>query len=192
MGCGKAPEMDNYSYAPIVSPLNDKSNSDILTLKYNNRIDFKCEVRVQKGEVIDLGEKPIDQIIWQSSDDLSLFRLLSYKVGSKETKIIIKTEKPLEIIYLDPYVDENQHEFFLEYSPAAKISFTRASTTILRDGSVHEKQSFSERTLYENIESRLITETSSFKNEEPVTEDIRCMLMTKINPGYEYQWKRIK
>lgn len=80
----------------------------------------------------------------------------------------------------------------MQHTPVMGIRFRRASKTILTNGSVHQRDSYEEHVLYENIPSRLYTMTTIDRDDEPVTEDVRCTLMTKINPAYTDQWVRVK
>lgn len=192
VSCGKAPSLPESTRQRVAVPLTGKSTSEVLNLKYSNQVALNCEVRVQQGEKINLNAAPVDRFSWDIPSELSVLRMLSYKIGNKETIVVVRLSKPIEIIEDLTHVSERKQEFYLQYSPALTISYRRAAKTILTNGSVHDRQYFSDTKLYENIEGRLFTMTSEDSNDELVTEDVRCMLTTKFNPGYTDQWTRIK
>lgn len=189
--CGKAPSLPNPNQGKTVSPLVGKSNEEILALKYNNQLDLKCEVRVQKGGKVDLNKEPTDQFVWNVPGELSLLRVLNYKIGKKETILVVRLSKLLEFHDSLTHVNERKQEFYLQHTPVLTIAYRRAAKSILSNGSVHELDTFSNKPIFENVESRLFTMTSEVNNEF-VTEDVRCSLVTKINPDYQDQWVRVK
>lgn len=190
--CGKAPSMPDADKKVSVSPLNGKTNEEILTLKYNNQLDLLCEIRVQKGSQVDLTKDPTDKFIWNIPGELSLLRVLNYKIDNKETIVVVRMGGPFEFKESLTHINERKQEFYMQHTPVMGIRFRRASKTILTNGSVHQRDSYEEHELYENIPSRLYTMTTIDRDDEPVTEDVRCTLMTKINPAYTDQWVRVK
>lgn len=191
IGCGKAPSLPEPTQGKTFSPLNGKSTAEILDLKYNNQIDLKCELRVQEGERVDLSIKPTDEFIWSIPGDKTVLRLLNYKIGKRELIVAFKLASTIKFMNNLTHVNENKQEFFLQYSPVVTVDFRRAAKSILSNGAIHNRDSFEDLDLYENIPSRLFTMTTE-ENDEVVTEDVRCTLMTKINPAYADQWVRVK
>lgn len=191
ISCGKAPSDSNPAYGKYAETLTGKSNEEILKLKYGNKIDLKCAVRVQDGRIVRMSAKPVEEMVWQLTSELSLLRVLNFKVGNKETIIVIRLSKPLNFLQSLNHTAENRREYYMEHTPVQKILYRRASKKILSDGSVHERGTFFEHTLYENVESRLYTMTT-FEDNRPVTEDVRCTLLTNINPQYSNQWQIIR
>lgn len=192
VSCGKAPSMPEAQKKQAASPLTGKTNAEILNLKYNNQIDLECEIRVQKGQRVDLSKEPTDKFSWNIPGELSLLRVLNYKIDNKELIIVVKLASLLEFKDRLTHVNERKQEFYMQHTPVMSISFRRASKTILTNGSVHNRDSFEDQELFENIPSRLYTMTSVDRDDEHVTEDVRCTLLTKINPAYADQWVRVK
>lgn len=191
IGCGKAPSLPEPTQGKTFSPLTGKTTAEILDLKYNNQIDLQCELRVQEGDKVDLSKAPTDQFVWRISGDVSGFRLLNYKIGNKELIVAFKIESTVKIRGNHTHVNERKQEFYLQYSPVLTVDFRRAARTTLSNGTIHNRDSFEYLDLYENIQTRLFTMTSE-GNDEVVTEDVRCTLMTKMNPAYADQWVRVK
>ncbi len=191
IGCGKAPSLPEPTQGKTFSPLNGKTTAEILDLKYNNQIDLQCELRVQEGHKVDLSKAPTDQFVWSIPGDVSGFRFLNYKIGNKELIVAFKVESTLKFMNSLTHVNERKQEFYLQYSPVLTVDFRRAARTTLSNGTIHNRDSFEYVDLYENIQTRLFTMTSE-GNDEVVTEDVRCTLMTKINPAYADQWVRVK
>lgn len=191
ISCGKAPSLPEPTKGRSFSPLTGKSKAEILDLKYNNDIDLKCELRLQEGKKVDLTKAPTDEFVWKITSELSALRILNYKIGNKELIIVVKVTSDLKISENLTHVNERKQEFHLQYSPVLTVNFRRALKTILTNGSVHHRDSFESVDLYENIPSRLLTMTTE-EYDEVVTEDVRCTLVTKINPAYADQWVRVK
>lgn len=191
IGCGKAPSLPEPTQGKTFSPLTGKTTAEILDLKYNNQIDLQCELRVQAGDKVDLSKAPTDQFVWSIPGDVSGFRFLNYKIGNKELIVAFKVESTLKIMNSLTHVNERKQEFYLQYSPVLTVDFRRAARTTLSNGTIHNRDSFEYINLYENIQTRLFTMTSE-ENDEVVTEDVRCTLMTKINLAYADQWVRVK
>jgi hypothetical protein len=189
--CGKAPSMPKSKNEKSVSPLNGKTTGEILDLKYNNQINLNCELRVQKGVKVDLSKAPTDEFSWRILGDVSVLRFLNYKIGNKELIVAFKVVSTVQILDQLTHVNEKKQEFFLQYSPVLRVEFRRAAKSTLSNGSIHNRDSFEDVKLYENIQSRFYTMTSQEKD-EVVTEDVRCTLQTKINPAYTDQWARVK
>lgn len=191
ISCGKAPSLPEPTKQRTVSPLTGKTKNEILNLKYNNDIDLKCELRVQEGEKVDHSKAPTDEFVWKISSELSALRLLNYKIGNQELIIVVKLATDLKITENLIHVNDRKQEFHLQYSPVLTINFRRAAKTVLTNGTVHHRDSFESVDLYENIPSRLLTMTTE-QDDEVVTEDVRCTLVTKIHPDYADQWVRVK
>lgn len=189
--CGKAPSMPKSKNEKSVSPLTGKTTAEILDLKYNNQIDLKCELRVQKGDKVNLSKVPTDEFIWRIPGDVSVMRFLNYKIGKKELIVAFKVTSTIRIVDSLTHTNEKKQEFYLQYTPVLNVDFRRASKTTLTDGSIHNRDSFEDLDLFENIPSRLYTMTTE-ENDEVVTEDVRCTLLTEINPAYADQWVRVK
>jgi hypothetical protein len=190
LSCGKAPSMPEYT-SKTFEPLAGKSNSEILNLKYDNSINLKC--------VIYLQDKPVDHFQWRIPGELSLMRLLHYKIDNKEMIAVVKLSEGLKFFESYTHKDEYKNEYYMEQSPYLKINFRRGPKTILSDGSVHNVESFAQKTIFENIDSRLFAYSTIERNEDDrdappriVKDELRCMLATQINPPYRHQWRRVK
>jgi hypothetical protein len=190
--CGKAPSMKVPAEGKHGEPLVGKSNAEILNLKYNNKISLDCVIRVKKGPSIDLNASPTDSFSWDIPGELSIMRVLNFKLGNTDTVVVVKLADNIKFIDNQTVIDEKQHEYFMEHSPVLTIAFRRDSKTILSNGSVHEQFKFKNVKLSENVETRIFTMTSEDNDGNELTEDFRCTLKTKINPAYQYQWKLIR
>lgn len=190
--CGKAPEMKTPNQGKSAEPLIGKTNSEIMSLKYNNDINLDCEIRVKKGFTVDLSEKPADTFTWYIPGELSMMRVLNYKFGKSENVVVIRLADNLKFVDNQTVIAEDRKEYYLEHSPILTISFRRDSRTILSDGSVHERLRYKSTKLFENIQSRVFTVTNEDNEGNMVTEDLRCMLRTKIKSPYKYQWKQVR
>lgn len=190
--CGKAPEMMTPNEGRFAESLTGKTNAEIMSLKYDNEIYLDCEVRVKKGMTIDLNEKPVDSFSWYISGELSMMRVLNYKVDNTDTVVVVRLASDLKFIDTQIVLTEDKQEYYLEHTPAITISYRRDSRSILSDGSVHERMRFTDERLFENIKTRIFTLTNEDDEGKMVTEDLRCTLRTKIKPAYLNQWKRVR
>ena len=189
--CGKAPTMSGPNEGKSSNPLNGKTNSEILTLKYNNQVDLNCVVRVQKGRTVDLNTKPVDEFTWQLTSELSMMRVLNYKIADRETILVMRLAAGIQFQDILTHVAENRVEYFMEFTPVQKVLFRRAPKSILSNGSVHDRSTFTGTSLFENVETRLYTMTTE-RDDEVVTEDVRCKLVTRPNRAYRDQWRIVK
>jgi hypothetical protein len=192
VGCGKAPEMKTPNQGKSADSLIGKTNSEIISLKYNNNINLDCAIRVKKGFSVDLNEKPVDSFTWNISGELSMMRVLNYKIAKSDTVVVVRVADKLQFVDNQTVLTEDRKEYFLEHTPILTISYRRDSRTILTDGTVHERMRFTNVKLFENIESRVFTLTNEDNDGKMVTEDLRCMLRTNINPAYKDQWNRVR
>lgn len=190
--CGKAPEMKTPNEGRFADSLVGKTNSEIMSLKYNNNINLDCVIRVKNGYTVDLNEKPVDSFTWYIPGELSMMRVLNYRIGKSDTVIVVRLAEGLNFVDNHTVITENRKEYYLEHSPVLTISYRRDARTILTDGTVHERMRFTNKKLFENIESRIFTLTNEDNDGKMVTEDLRCTLRTKINPVYNYQWKQVR
>lgn len=190
--CGKAPEMKIPAQGKTSESLVGKSKAEILTLKYDNHINLDCAVRVKKGPTIDLSLPPTDSFSWDITHELSVMRMLSFRLGNMDTVVVVKLASPIELLEYNTHIDEKRNEYVMEHSPSLSIAFRHDSKTILSNGSVHDQLKFTAVKLFENVETRIFTVTTEDKDENEITEDFRCTLRTKINPAYKDQWKKIR
>jgi len=190
--CGKAPEMKTPNEGRFADSLVGKTNSEIMSLKYNNNINLDCVIRVKKGFTVDLSEKPVDTFTWFIPGELSMMRVLNYKIGNSDTVVVVRLADNLKFVDNQIVMTEDRKEYYLEHTPVLTISYRRDSRSILTNGTVHERMRFTNTKLFENIESRIFTLTNEDNDGKMVTEDLRCTLRTKINPAYSYQWKRVR
>lgn len=190
--CGKAPEMKIPTEGKTSESLVGKSKSEILTLKYDNKITLDCAVRVKKGPSIDLSLPPTDSFTWDITNELSVMRMLNFRIGNMDTVVVVKLVSPIELVEYNTHIDEKQNEYVMEHSPVLTIAFRNDSKTILSNGSVHDTFKYKTIKLFENVESRIFTLTTEDNDENQITEDFRCTLRTKINPAYKDQWKKIR
>lgn len=190
--CGKAPEMKIPTEGKSADSLVGKSKSEILNIKYNNNIFLDCAVRVKQGPTIDLSSAPTDSFTWDITHELSILRMLSFRLGNIDTVVVVRLASAVEIKDYITYVDEKQNEYVMEHSPVMTIAFRRDSKSILTNGGVHELSKFKTVKLHENVETRIFTMSTEDNDENELTEDFRCTLRTKINPAYKDQWKRIR
>ncbi len=195
-GCGKAPKMKDYSglqpkSSKSAESLMNKSQEEILRLKYNNKIQLNCVLRVSDGGKINFSDDPTDTLIWDIPDELTKLRIMNFHLGKDPFVIVVRMAAPMKIMDQLSFTALDQREYFMEHSPVLKINYRRAPKSILTNGSVHDKETFSVVNLYENVETRLenrITET----DDKLVSEDLRCTLKTRINLAYKDQWKLVK
>lgn len=191
VGCGKAPEMPKPKQKSSSEMLEGKTEEEVFQIKYTEPFKLECAVRVMPGEFINLNVRPADQFIWTNlNDDLSLMRILHYKIGETEMIIVVKVPEAPEIV---PYVNhrtETWKEYVMENSPVLKIRYRRAPKKVLLNGTVHDQNAYSEVKLYENVESRIFTISSEVRNGLE-TDDFRCKLVTKMNPFFADQWKEL-
>jgi hypothetical protein len=178
--CGKAPSMpepEMHQSAP--TPLIGKSSSEIMDLKYNNQIYLNCSIRVNS--------QLMDTFSWPISSESSMMKFLNYKSGQRETIIAVRLKGKLEFLDRLSHVSETNKEYDMDYTPVIKISFKRAAKEALSNGSIHEKYTFTDRKLFENIEGTLFSIVS-----EDIHEELRCSLKTIIKPQYKHHWKVIR
>lgn len=190
VSCGKAPEMQNPVQKSSGETLQGKTEEEVVQIKYREPFKLDCGVRIVKGEFINLNIDPKDQFSWSMADDLTLMRVLHYKVDKAEMIIVVKIDSSPEILPHVTHRTENFKEYFMENTPVLKIRYRRAPKKILFNGNVHETNAYTDVKLYENIEERIFT-ISSELNDGLITDDFRCTLSTKINPFFADQWKQI-
>jgi hypothetical protein len=184
LSCGKAPSIPESYEEKRAEPLAGKSDNEILRLKYNHLVYLDCALYVQG--------KQVDQFQWDVVREGSLLRVLNYKLGDRDTIVGVKVKHQLTFLDSHTHINELKNEYYMEHSPVLHVSFRRAANSILRDGSIHDRQSFSERALYENIETSLFTLVTDDKDYGHITEELRCELKTVMGPLYRHQWKRVK
>lgn len=181
LSCGKAPKGPTFhtdaSGNPIVTPeaIIGKSKAEILKLKYDNQISLKCLVEVDS--------KLVDQFVWDIPHEMSLLKILKYKVNEKEISFLIRISAPVEFKDWVSHTDENQIEYYMEYSPVMSILYQRASKKVLQDGSVHDLDKYQEKTLFENVEGHV---------HQTASEEVKCTLSTQPRAGFEHQWMIVK
>lgn len=190
--CGKAPEMKTPVQGKQAESLTGKSNSEIISLKYNNKINLDCEVRVNKGSSIDLSRPATDSFSWDIPGELSLMRMLNFRLGNTDTVVVVRIAEGLKFLDFNSHTDEKQNEYYMEHTPVLTISFRHDSKSILLNGEVHDLSSYKSVKLVENVESRIFTTRSEDNDGNRITEDFRCTLKTKINPAYKDQWKKVR
>lgn len=191
VSCGKAPTEKVPTQGRFAENLTGKSNEEILSLKYNNQVSLRCQVRVNNGDFIDLRARANDEMVWAIPGELSSLRVMNYMAGDKSMVIVIKMNGGLSFLPQKNYVAENRREYYMENTPKLDILYRRAPKSILNSGEVHERMAYIRRTLYENVEERLFTMRTG-RGEEEVTEDLRCTLLTNIDPLYRMQWQIIR
>ena len=190
--CGKAPEMKTPSEGKSSESLSGKSKEEILKIKYNNQVNLECSVRVKKGSVIDLSAPATDSFSWDILHELSMMRVLNFRLGNTDTVVVVKLAEALKIVDYQTVIDERQNEYFMEHSPELTISYRHDSKSILTNGSIHETFKFRNVKLSENVETRIFTMTSEDNDENEITEDFRCTLRTRIQKPYQFQWKKVR
>lgn len=191
LGCGKAPEMPEYQQKSKEA-LEGKTEEEIKEIKYAETFRVQCSLRAVKGDMIDLKADPTDKFDWiLNEDEMSLMRVLNYKIGEQEMAVVVKISKKPELQDVVNYKTPDQKEYYLENSPVVKITYRRGPKKMLTNGSVHDRNAYSEVTLYENIEESIFTFGSEV-DDHVESEDFRCKLVTKINPNFSDQWKRVK
>ncbi len=181
LSCGKAPKEPTFhtdaSGNPIVTPeaIVGKSKAEILKLKYNDQISLKCQVEVNS--------QLVDQFVWDIPHEMSLLKILKYKVNEKEISFLVRIGEPVEFKDRVSHTDENQTEYYMEYSPVMSILYQRANKKVLQDGSVHDLSKYQEKTFFENVEG--VVHQTAF-------EEVRCTLNTQARAGFEHQWMIVK
>lgn len=188
--CGKAPDMPETKQKSSSDSLQGKTEEEVVEIKYKEPFRLECAIRVMKGEFINLNVRPSDQFSLGLNEDLSLMRVLHYKIGRTEMVAVVKIVAAPEIL---PYVihrTETFREFEMENSPVLRIKYRRAPRRTLLNGTIHDQNAYSEVKLYENIENRIFT-ISSEAGSDLETDDLRCKLVTKMNPKFSDQWKEI-
>lgn len=189
IGCGKAPEITNTPSSK--EALEGKTDEEVFVIKYQGPFILDCALRTVEGNIIKSGSTPVDQFMWSLNDDLSMMRVLHYKVGEQKMIVLVKIVEAPEIQPYVNHISENRKEYFMENSPVLKIKYRRAPGRILYDGSVHDPIAYKEVTLYENVENRIFSIASEVKN-GLLTDDFRCTLKTKIHPYFKDQWKEVR
>ncbi|MFP5387385.1 MAG: hypothetical protein ACLGHN_15010 [Bacteriovoracia bacterium] len=188
--CGKAPSMKPYQSSSAY-PLTGKSNQEIFKLKYDNRLYLNCRIRVSNGQKVRITNGFADEFTWNILGELSLLRVLNYLMDD-EMVIVVRMAEIIKVEDQLSHRGEDGREYYMEHSPVLKILYRRASKNILSNGSVHDLTTYQEATLYENVETRLFEMTTEKEDGSLVTEDLNCMLKTKANPEYGFQWKVVK
>jgi hypothetical protein len=192
-GCGKAPEMKDYSRSgKSFEALSGKSKEEIFLLKYNNQVNLNCEIRVNRGQKIQVNIDPADTLSWNLPSELSVMRIMNYRVGDKYFVVVVKLDGPIKIVDRVNYTADDLTEYYMEHTPVVKILYKRAERKALSDGSIHQPGAFSEALLYENVQFHLFTKTSKSDEDKFVTEELHCKLAAKAHPHYVHQWKLIK
>lgn len=194
MSCGKAPEMKmpEPREKKLFETLSQKEPEDVLSLKYNNKVQLNCSVRVSEGNKINFSDDPADTLSWDMPGDKSVMKILRFYLGTEPFVIVLKIAEPLKILEHLSYTSPDLREYFMEHTPTVKIQYRRGPTSILTSGSVHQREAFKEVSLYENIETRLEQRQSKTDDDILMAEDFRCMLTTEINKPYQHQWKIVK
>ncbi|MCM2350868.1 MAG: hypothetical protein NDI69_12670 [Bacteriovoracaceae bacterium] len=123
--CGKAPGEPQYT--SIVNPAGE-AQREALTSK-EIKSSLQCQVSIQN--------QIKDQFVWGNPTELSLIKILNYRVASKNISFIIRLEGALE--------DKNH----------LNILYFRTSKNVLNDGTIHDRGLYQEATLYENVETQI-------------------------------------
>lgn len=194
MSCGKAPEMKmpEAREKKVFETLTNKNPDEVLSLKYNNKIQLNCTLRVSEGNKINFNADPADTLSWDMPGNTSVLKILRFHLGTDPYVIVLRIAEPLKIVDQLSYTSPDLREYYMEHTPTLKIQYRRGPTSILTSGSVHQKEAFKEVSLYENIEERLEQRLSKTDDEILMAEDFRCTLATRINSPYLHQWKIVK
>lgn len=190
VSCGKAPEMPETKQKSSSDTFVGKTEEEVVEIKYKEPFRLECAVRVMKGEFINLNVRPSDQFSVGMNEDISLMRVLHYKIGKTEMVIVVKIVAAPEILPHVVHRTETFKEYEMENSPVLKIKYRRAPRRTLLNGTIHDQNAYSEVKLYENVESRIFT-ISSESGDDLETDDLRCKLVTKMNPKFADQWKEV-
>lgn len=191
LGCGKAPEMKEPYQGRTIHDLTGKTSQDIAKLKYNNRISLYCSIKASTGQILSYNSKPVDEFFWDLPHDLNQLHMLNYKIGTKAVTVIVRLTENMDFRPQLTHIGRNRTEYFMENTPVQKIYYKRASKTTLRDGSVHERSTFSETTLFENVETRLFSMTTETEDGF-ISEEVNCKLQTQAFPEYASEWRIIR
>lgn len=140
--CGKAPGEPQYT--SIINP-DGEAQREALTVK-EMKPSLQCQVSIQN--------QTRDQFVWENPIELSLIKILNYRVANKDISFIIRLEEALE--------DKNY----------LNILYFRTNKNVLNDGTIHERGLYLGVTLYENVETQIYASDS---------EIISCTL-NRINP----------
>lgn len=140
--CGKAPGEPQYT--SIVNPESGAQREALNSKEI--KTSLQCKVSIQN--------QTKDQFVWDNPSELSLIKILNYKVAKKDISFIIR---------LDEALDDKNH---------LEILYFRTSKNVLNDGTIHERGLYQEMTLYENVETQIYAFDS---------EIISCTL-NRINP----------
>lgn len=194
MSCGKAPEMKmpEAREKKVFETLTNKDSNEVLALKYNNKIQLNCTLRVSEGNKINFNANPADTLSWDMPGDMSVMKILRFNLGTEPHVVVVRIAEPLKIADQLSYTSPDLREYYMEHTPTLKISYRRGPTSILTSGSVHQSEAFKEIALYENVEARLEQRLSKTEDDILMAEDFRCTLATKINTPYLHQWKIVK
>jgi hypothetical protein len=191
VSCGQYDTVKKPKTSRKVESLEGRTNDEILKMKYGYDIKLNCVLRIQEGRVIDENRLPSATFTWDILHELSLNRTLNYSLHNTNYIMVVALKAPLEFLDSLTHIDENNNEYYMEHSPKLLIAFGGTARSTYYSGWTRDNMN-SEHVLYENIESPLYIKTTEQDGQKPVTEEVRCILKTKIKPGYENQWVRVK
>lgn len=137
ISCGKAPEEPQYGNN-IDSSIN--TQRDGIRVK-EIKSSLNCQVNIQN--------QLKDQFVWENPSELSLVKILNYRIGSKDTSFIIRLEESLQ----------NKTEI--------KLLYLRTTKNVLNNGSIHDRSLYRPTTIHENLETKIYDNNS---------ETISCIL----------------
>lgn len=187
MSCGPAPELKRRAFLPSTDKSTDafaltgRTDENIIQMKYNDKIDLKCDFKIMEGSNVDLAkfkgwESSFNAIIKESQFEPFVFTFSGDRTISASIKIngfaIDHAVKTIE-------VDGNLYE--MSYSPTADISVTiieKATTGVLSEKTFTQK-------IRENVSEKIEGVTLS----NDISHDLRCSVKTSIHEHYSKQWR---
>lgn len=188
ISCGKEMK-EKPSFSSSSNDLRDKTEDEIISLKYDNDIDLHCELRVQDGIALNLNAPPQASFIWRLRRELASAKYLHYRVHDRQYVAVVRLDSPLRILDSLTFTDVEGREYHMEKTPFASVHYEVLSKDDFEKGVWSDRKNMNVVSLAENVEVPLFTLTSEDVNRDLVTEDLRCTLKTRLGSHFSQQWK---
>lgn len=187
MSCGPAPELKRRAFQTSTDKSTDafaltgRTDENIIQMKYNDKIDLKCDFKIMEGSNVDLAkfkgwESSFNAITKESQFAPFVFTFSGDRTISASIKIdSFIIDHAVKTIEVDGTVYE------MSYSPTAEISVTiveKATTGVV-----------SEKTFKQKIRENVFEKIEGVVLSNDLSHDLRCSVSTSIHERYSKQWK---
>lgn len=199
VACGKARELRldeqarSASKFSFVEPLAGRPVEDVLRLKYLEEPRVVCDLRVADGFVPGWDERG-EEVLFSGGPQKSVSarvqeleaRPLAMSLRKRGTRVTYAISLRTPLVFA-PEKNENKRgkRYLREFSPFLTIDVDEL-VTYRAQGQEKSQINILTMELTENVEQRVSIRT--VYGEDTTTQELRCVLRTRIRPEYQFQW----